>query len=84
MVALQLRHLVWDTRRRTQRLPTATERIALIRDVVVFCVTLYTGKCGVKVSVVVASILLQMTGSERFNFNSLFGRCCEVPPKQSW
>ena len=28
--------------------------------------TLYTGKCGVKVSVAVASKLVQMTGSERF------------------
>ena len=36
------RHLVWDTRRRAQRLPTAAERIALIRDVAVFCVTRYT------------------------------------------
>ena len=42
LVAVQLRHPVWDTRRRTQTLPTAAERIALIRDAVVFCVTLYT------------------------------------------
>ena len=72
-VAVQLRDLAWDMHRRTQRLPTAAERIALIRDVVVFCVTFYTGKCGVKVSVAVASQLLQMAGGEGFIFNSLFG-----------
>ena len=32
VVAVQLRPSVWDTRRRTQRLPTAAERIVLIRD----------------------------------------------------
>ena len=42
LVAVQLRHPVWDARGRTQRLPTAAERIALIRDAVVFCLTLYT------------------------------------------
>ena len=46
--------------------------------------TLYTRKCGVKVSVAVASKSLQMTGSERFIFIPLFQRCCEVPRKQSW
>ena len=40
-VAAQLRHLVWDMRHRTQRRPTPAERTALLRDVVVFCVTLY-------------------------------------------
>ena len=61
---------------RTHRIDSGRGR--LLRD------TLYTGKCVVKVSVAVASKLLQMTGSERFIFSSLFVRCCEVPPKQSW
>ena len=55
-----------------------SKRGRLLRD------TIYRGKCGVKVSVAVASKLMQMTGSERFIFGSLFGRCCEVSPKQSW
>ena len=50
---------------RTHRIDLGRGR--LLRD------TLYAGKCGVKVSVAVASKLLQMTGSERFFFNSLFG-----------
>ena len=73
-MAVQLRDLVYDMRRRKQSLPTAAERIALIRDVVIFCVTPYTGKCGVKVSVAVASQLLQMTGSEGLIFTSIFGK----------
>ena len=65
---------------RTHR--TDSERGRLLRD------TLYTGKCGGKVSVAVASKLLQMTGSERFfstpSPEDVAGRYCEVPPKQSW
>ena len=34
-VSVELRHLVWDTRRRAQRLPSAAERIPLIRDAVI-------------------------------------------------
>ena len=78
MVAVLLGCLVWDTHRRTQRLPTAAERIALLRD------TLHTETCVVKVSVADASQLLQIMGSERLFFNSLFGRCCKIAPNQSW
>ena len=73
LVAVLLGYLAWDTHRRTQRLPTAAERMALIRD------TIHTEKCGVKVSVAVAWQLLQIMGSERLFFNSLFGRSCKAP-----
>ena len=45
--------------------------------------TLYTEKRGIKVSVAVASQLLQRR-VEIFFFFVCSGRCCEVPPKQSW
>ena len=38
LVAVQLRELVRDMRRRAQALRTAAERIAMIRDVAIFCV----------------------------------------------
>ena len=73
--AVQLRHLVWDMRRRAVAQAAHSSRMhridsgrgRLLRD------TLYTGKRVVKVSVAVVSHLLQMTGGERFIFNSFFG-----------
>ena len=48
LVAVQLRELVRDIRRRAQTLPTAAQRIALIRDVAIFCVAFHTMKRGVR------------------------------------
>ena len=42
LVAVQLRGLVRDMRRRTLMLPTAEERIAMIRDVAIFCTASHT------------------------------------------
>ena len=74
MVAVQLRELVRDMRRRAQALRTAAERIAMIRDVAIFCVAFHTMKSGFELSVAVASQVLQMSGGEGFIFNFLFGK----------
>ena len=74
MVAVQLRELVRDMRRRAQTLPTAAERIAMIREVVIFCVAFHTMKRGFELSVAVASQMLQMSGGEGLIFNFLFGK----------
>ena len=48
LVAVQLRELVRDMRRRAQTLPTAAERIVTIRDAAIFCVAFHTMKRGVR------------------------------------
>ena len=84
-VAVQVRHLVWNMRCRAQRLTTAAERIALIRDVVVFCVAFWTGKSGFKVKVAVASRLLHVAGGERLIVNPTFDKTIyKFRLKQSW
>ena len=72
MVAVQLRGLVRDMRRRAQTLPAATEGIAMFRDVAIFCVAFHTMKRGFELSVAVASQVLQMSGGEGFISNFLF------------
>ena len=74
LVAVQLRELVRNMRRRAQTLPTAAERFAMIRDVAIFCVAFHTMKRGFELSVAVASQVLQMSGGEGFIFNFLFGK----------
>ena len=74
LVAVQLRELVRYMRRCAQTLPTAAERIAMIRDVAIFCVAFHTMKRGFELSVAVASQVLQMSGGEGFVFNFLFGK----------
>ena len=74
LVAVQLRELVRDMRRRAQTLRTAAERIAMTRDVAIFCVAFHTMKRGFELSVAVASQVLQMSGGESFIFNFLFGK----------
>ena len=74
LVAVQLRELVRDMRRRAQALRTAAERIAMIRDVAIFCVAFHTTKRGFELSVAVASQVWQMSGGEGFISNFLFGK----------
>ena len=74
LVAVQLRDLVRDMRRRGQTLPTAAERIAMIRDVAIFCLAFHPMKRGFELSVAVASQVLQMSEGEGFIFNFLFGK----------
>ena len=64
LVAVELRGLVRDMRRHARMLPTAAERIAMIRDVVIFCVTFHTMESCFKLSVAVALKVLQPTGDE--------------------
>ena len=80
LVAVQLRGLVRDMRRRPRMLPTAAERIAMIRDVVIFCVAFHTMVHGLELSVAVASQVLQMTGGEGFISTSYWGRRYELVP----
>ena len=63
---------------------TAAGRIAMIRDVAIFCVAFCTMKRGFELSVVVASQVLQMAGGEGLIFNFCLERRCEVPPKRWW
>ena len=74
LLAVQPRELVRDMRRRAQTLPTAAERIAMIREVAIICVVFHTIKRGFELSVEVASQVLQMSGGEGFIFKSLFGK----------
>ena len=74
LVAVQLRELVCYMRRCAQTLPTAAERIAMIRDVAIFCVAFHTTKRGFELSVAVASQVWQMSGGEGFISNFLFGK----------
>ncbi|CAN0189078.1 unnamed protein product, partial [Laminaria digitata] len=74
LVAVQLRDLVRDMRRRGQTLPTAAERIAMIRDVAIFCLAFHSMKRGFELSAAVASQVLQMSEGEEFIFNFLFGK----------
>ena len=74
LVAVQLRKLVRNMRRRAQTLPTAVERIAMIRHVAIFCVAFHTMKRGFQLSVAVAAQVLQMAGGEWFIFDFLFGK----------
>ena len=74
LVAVQLRELVRDMRRRAQTLPTSAERIAMIRDVGIFCVAFHTMKRTFELSVAVASQALQMSGGEGFIFNFMLGK----------
>ena len=55
LVAVQLGGLVRDMCRRARTLPTVAERIAMIRDMVIFCVAFHTMKCGFELPVAVAS-----------------------------
>ena len=72
-VAVQLRELVRDMRRSAQTLPTAAERIAIIRDVAIFSLAFHTMKRGFELSVAAATQVLQM-GGKGFIFNFLFGK----------
>ncbi|CAN0075198.1 unnamed protein product, partial [Laminaria digitata] len=74
LIAVQLRDLVRDMRRRGQTLATAAERIAMIRDVAIFCLAFHTMKRGFELSVAVVSQVLQMSEGEGFIFNFLFGK----------
>ena len=58
LVALQLRGLMRDMRRRARTLPTAAERIANIRDVTMLCVASDTMKRGFEQTVEVATHVL--------------------------
>ena len=84
MVAVELRGLVRDMRRHARMLPTAAERIAMIRDVVIFCVTFHTMESCFKLSVAVALKVLQPTGDEGIISIFYSGRRYEVPPKRLW
>ena len=55
LVASRLRRLVIDVRRRVATLPTAAERSAMVRDVVIFGVAFHTMKRGFELSVAVAA-----------------------------
>ena len=81
LVAVQLRGLVRNMRRRVRTLPTAAERIAMIRDVAII-VAFHTMKRGFERSVAVASHVLQMAGGEGLIFNFCLERRCEAPPKR--
>lgn len=74
MVAVRLRDLVRDTRRRAKLLPTAAERIAMNQDVAIVCVAFHTITRGFELSVAVASQLLPMTGGDGFISSILFGK----------
>ncbi|CAM9716960.1 unnamed protein product, partial [Laminaria digitata] len=71
LVAVQLRGLVRDMRRRARMLPTAAGIIAIIRDVAMFCVALHAMKRGFEPSVAIASQVLEITGGIS---NFLFGK----------
>ena len=68
LVAVQLRGLVRDMRRRARALPTAAKPTEMIRDVAIFCVAFHRMKRGFELSVAVASQVLQMARGEGFIF----------------
>ena len=70
LVAVQLRFLGRDMRRRARILQAAAERTAMIRDVVI-CVAFHTTKRGFELSVAVASHILQMVEDDELRSNSL-------------
>ncbi|CAM9728164.1 unnamed protein product [Pylaiella littoralis] len=74
LLASQVRDLVVDMRRRLPTLTTAAARMAMTRDVAVFCLAFHTMKRGFDLSVAVAAKVLRLQGGEGFIFNFLFGK----------
>lgn len=64
LAAVQLRGLVHDMRRRVRILPTAAERIGMVRDGAIFCAAIHTMQRGFELSVAAASQVLQIRGGD--------------------
>ena len=74
MLSPQLKELVRDMRRRAKQCSTASERIAVTRDIAVFCVAFHTMKRGLDLARTLGTELLRLPDHKGLVFNFQFGK----------